>query len=118
MRGSEGPSHDGFDEGAVARASGPDADAEVQLEPRKEMEIERRHDEVLLMLRAGQHAYRAHVAVIFERGRQPPHQVLIFEFARGCEGDAAMRPRATERLFEGEVSDQRELAEMRLRDRA
>ena len=41
------------DEGPVARVSKPEPDSKIQLQSVEEVEVERRHDEVLLMLDAG-----------------------------------------------------------------
>src|SRR5260370_40544410 len=60
----------------------------------------------------------SHVAVIFDRRRQPPKQFHIFGLTRGREGYAFMGSWSAEGFLEREVSDQEEFAEMRLGDRA
>ena len=49
----ESPADDRFYKGRVARVGKPESDSEIQLQLVEDVEVERRHDELLLMLDAG-----------------------------------------------------------------
>src|SRR5208282_1196687 len=70
-RGLKRPTDDRFQKYPIACASHSDANSKVELELRYEIEIQGRHDEMLLFLHLGQRLHRAHVAVILDRRRQP-----------------------------------------------
>src|ERR1700683_1313237 len=101
----KGITDDGFDEGSVARARHADADAEVQLQLRNEIEVKRRHDELLLLLYSGHGANRPTIAIIFERRRQPSEDSLVLDLALRRKRHPAMRSRPRKRFLEGKVRD-------------
>src|SRR5271163_5046035 len=70
-RGLKRPADDRFQKYPIACSSHSDANSKVELELGYEIEIQSRHDEMLLFLHLGQRLDRAHVAVILDRRRQP-----------------------------------------------
>src|ERR1700730_1807517 len=69
------------------------------------MKVERRHDEVLLLLHLRQRLNRTHVAVVFERRRNPAIE-LVDQLARRIELNPPVSTRAGERIKEREVPHQ------------
>ncbi len=80
------------------------------------MQIKRRHKEMLLEIRCRQMLYGAHIAVVFERGRNPRQKVVAY-LARGRERHALMRPWPAEGFLESEIGDQQQSADTLLHDR-
>ena len=77
---------------------------------RIEVQVEGRDQKMLLLLDPGQVHYRAHVAVVFQRRREPAKKLVVDNFARGVELHALMGSGAAERLFERKIRDDVEMS--------
>src|ERR1700731_982753 len=88
----------------------------VYLQLRRQVQIDGRHQEVLLVVDARQMRQSARLAIILKRRLQPAVDPVTY-LARRLEGHPLMRAGPAEGLVEGEVADDKKAAQTGLRDR-
>ena len=72
----ERPPDNRLEKHPVTRARHSQSDAEIQLELRNEIEVQGRHDEMLLLLHLFQRLNRPHVAIVLKCRRNPAAQII------------------------------------------
>ena len=77
LRELERPPHDRLQERTITSASKAEADAQIEFEVLDEMQVDGRHDEMLLTIEARQRPQSAHVTVVFDRGRDPAAEIVL-----------------------------------------
>ncbi len=117
LSSSKLPSNNRFDESAITGARQSETHTEIQLEPFDQRQIDRRHNEVLLILDAWEMLNRAHIAIVFDGEREP---ALKFEFdlSRRGKSHPLMSSGTVEWLLEGKVANQRKSATSHFHNRA
>src|SRR5712671_3453309 len=114
--GSKNPSDSAFEKAPERRVGHPDAVTGVHLQLWRQMQVDARDQEVLLIFDARQMRQRANLAIVLQRRLQPSID-RVAHLARWLEGHSLMRARPAEGLVEREVPDDEKRSEVALRNR-